>query len=123
MTYKQDQARAFAERIKALGFAVYLAQDHEYGFITDSTESRVLSFGFMGGENLGGNYGPPSTSCGTGWRMDQLPSGLRTKDDVHAALYAEPPDWLYRRGKGWKYLSTVAHYLDAYQKSSKFERV
>ena len=121
MSYRKQEAAAFAARIHAMGFAVYLAESGEYGFITDETESRVLSFSFgIGSPNLGGNYGPPSRESGTGWRMDTTPGALRTAYDVKAALYAGPPDWL--RGRGWKYLSTVEQYRAEYQRSSKFER-
>lgn len=110
----------FAERIKALGFAVYIAESGDYGFITDDTESRVLSFGFGTSAGLGGNYGPPSTTSGTGWKMDEDPYDLRTADDVRKVLYAHPPHWC---GKGWKHMTTVAQHLAAYQASSRYERI
>lgn len=118
--YNQKEAREFAERIKAMGFVVYLVENREYGFITDDTESRVLSFSFDALSNLSGNYGPPSTESGTGWRLDRGPESLRTFDDVRTALYAYPPRWA---GNGWRHMSTVKQYLAAYQASSRFERV
>lgn len=118
MTRKQDTI-AFAERIKALGFTVYIAERGTYGFITDQTASRVLTFSMEDGGNLGGSYGPPSRESGTGWRMDIAPHHLNTADDVKQALYANPPEWL--RGKGWRYLSTVAQYLAIYGSSSRFD--
>lgn len=123
MNSRINEARAFAERIKAMGFAVYLAENREYGFITDDTESRVLSFSFSLGSRLSGNYGPPSTQSGTGWSMERSPESLLTAEDVRQALYASPPDWVRRNGIGWKYLSTVKQYMDAYHRSSRFERV
>lgn len=119
MTFQN--AREFALYIKGLGFRVYIAKAGDYGFITDETESRVLSFGFSSGGSLSGNYGPPSVASGTGWRMERTPYDLRTAADVHEALYAAPPDWL--RGKGWSYLSTVKQYLSQYGQSSGFVEV
>jgi hypothetical protein len=118
VNYRANEARAFAERIKAMGFAVYLAHNGEYGFITDETETRVLCFGTD--NHLSGCYGPPSPESGTSWRMDKSPSDLENKDDVRAALYAHPPAWA---GNGWKKMTTVAEYLKSYQSSSKYERV
>ena len=116
--YQQTFAREFAERIKALGFAVYLAEHETYGYITDDTESRVLSF--EGNGSLGGAYGPPSQESGTGWKLDRSCSGLETADNVRNALYSLPP---FHCGKGWSYLSTVAQYRGRYQNSSRFTRV
>lgn len=121
VNYRAIEAREFAERIKAMGFAVYLAENGEYGFITDETESRVLCFGFSGvSARLSGCYGPPSTTSGTGWGMDQGPEDLLNADDVRAALYAHPPAWA---GNGWRKLTTVAEHLKSYQSSSRYERV
>lgn len=115
----KEETEAFAERVSGLGFTVYIAEHGTYGFITDASETRVLSFSFNDGSSLGGNYGPPSTKSGTGWRMDKGPHSLATAEDVREALYANPPDWL--RGRGWKYLSTVAQYLQHYRASSRFK--
>jgi len=109
----------FCERIKTLGFRVYLAERGYYGYITEDG-SRVLSFSFSDCGSLSGNYGPPTSACGTGWRMDTHPSDLRAKQDVHAALYASPPLWI--RGQ-WKYLTSEKQYLAMYQESSKFKEV
>ena len=118
MTIK-DETSFFAGRISQMGFTVYVAKSGDYGFITDDKASRVLSFSFTDGGSLSGNYGPPSTQSGTGWRMVKGPDSLKTADDVREALYASPPDWL--RGKGWRYLSTVAQYLQHYGPSSQFK--
>ena len=119
-TGRKDEARAFAERITEMGFTVYLAESGVYGFITDDSESRVLSFSFNDQTSLGGNFGPPSTTSGTGWRMDEAPASLTNAERVKAALYAYPPSW---SRNGWRYLSTVAQYLKAYGPSSKFVRL
>ena len=119
MTIKDD-VLIFADHISRLGFTVYIAKSGTYGFITDDAANRVLSFGFNDGGSLSGNYGPPSTQCGTGWRMDKGPHSLTTAEAVREALYANPPDWL--RGKGWRYLSTVEQYLQLYGSSSQFTK-
>lgn len=113
-------ANEFAQRIKALGFRVFIAERGHYGFITDDTEKRVLTFSFSDGSSLGGCYGPPSTTSGTGWRLEQTPHALKTADAVKAALYSYPPAYC---GNGWKYLSTVAQYLALYGESSRFQEV
>jgi hypothetical protein len=118
----RDEVLAFARRISDLGFTVYIAKSGTYGFITDDSESRVLSFSFTDCGSLSGNYGPPSTKSGTGWRMDEKPHNLTTAKAVREALYENPPPW--SKG-GWRYLSTVAQYWQHYDPSShftKFER-
>ena len=119
MTRKND-ASTFAAFIKGLGLTVYLARDREYGFITDDTGSRVLSFSFTDGGSLHGNYGPPSTKSGTGWRLEQSPNDLRTAEDVRRALYALAPGFC---GDGWKHYTTVANHMKLYGDSSGFTQV
>lgn len=116
-----DAVRDFARHIKDLGFCIYIAQEGEgrYGFITDDTASRVLSFSLNDGGNLGGNYSPPSRESGTGWRMDEHPGDLKTAEDVRKALYAYPPQFA---GKGWKTLTTVEQYLAMYDRSSHYAK-
>lgn len=122
MNYRNQRAREFAAHIKALGFRVYIAKDGEdaYGFISDDTGARVLSFSFNDGGSLGGNYGPPSTTSGTGWRMDASPSDLKTAANVRDALNAYPPLWC---GKGWRHLTTVTQHLAMYGASSHYAEV
>jgi hypothetical protein len=118
----RDQVLSFARQITEWGFTVYVAKSGTYGFITDDSASRVLSFSFNDGGSLGGNYGPPSTQSGTGWRMERSPYGLTDAAKVHEALYASPPDSVRRGGVGYRYLSTVAHYLQQYGPSSQFAK-
>jgi hypothetical protein len=113
-------ASDFAHFVKGLGFKVYLAKAGHYGFITDSTEERVLSFSFSDGSSLSGNYGPPSRESGTGWRLEQSPHDLKTADDVRRALNAYPPAFC---GKGWNYLTTVKQHLAIYGSSSEYTEV
>lgn len=119
MTTKREQAAEFAGRMRALGFTVYLAKSGDYGFITDATESRVMSFSMNDGTSLSGNYGPPSHGSGTGWRMDKTPDQLRTAEDVRKALYATPPAFC---GRGWKNYTTVKQHLETYGDSSGYVR-
>jgi hypothetical protein len=119
--YQQNEATEFALRITALGFKVYLAERGTYGFITDDTGERVLSFQFTDGGSLGGNYGPPSKESGTGWRIDGTgPYDLKTAEQVRAALYATAPGWC---GKGWKNYTTAEQELETYGASSGFQLV
>lgn len=106
----------FAARIKALGFTVWLAKSHDYGFITDDSAARVLSFSFTDW-SLGGNYGPPSKTSGTGWRMEQSPGSLTTAQAVRDALYSHAPRFC---GDGWKYYTTVAQHIGQYGSSSGY---
>ena len=118
MNYRQQAAREFADRIKALGFRVWLAERGTYGFISDDAGERVLSFSAEDSGSLGGNYGPPSRESGTGWRLDQGPHDLRTAADVRKALTEYPPTFC---GKGWRYLTTVAQHLESYGASKYAE--
>lgn len=121
MSYKKQFAADFAAHIKSLGFSVYMAESELYGFVTDETESRVLSFSFSDCvASLGGNYGPPSRESGTGWQIKEGPEALRTADDVRRVLYSRPD---YHCGNGWKYFSTVAQHLALYGSSSKYRKV
>lgn len=125
--YNVTEAHNFAYRIKAMGFAVYLASGGHYGFISDETGARVLSFGFSGVEDtLSGNYGPPSRESGTGWRIEESPHNLTTVEKVKAALYAMPPRWCQQatetRG-GWRRMTTLEEHLKQYGPSSKYRKI
>jgi len=124
-------AREFAQFIKGLGFRAFVAGNdgvRGYGFITDAAGSRVLSFS-MGDGTLGGNYGPPSRTSGTGWQLNATPWSLKTAEDVRQALYSMPPDWCRRaspqaRGDdGWRYLTTLEQHLAQYGASSKYQEL
>jgi hypothetical protein len=113
-------ATDFARRVRGLGFRVFLAKDDHYGFITDDTGSRVLSFSMRDGTSLSGNYGPPSQKSGTGWRLEQAPSDLVTAEDVRRALYAGAPHWC---GDGWKRYTTLEQHMALYGSSSEYREV
>lgn len=114
------KAQEFAQHIKGLGFRVFLAKSGNYGFITDATGSRVLSFSFDFDATLSGNYGPASRESGTGWRLEQTPYDLQTAADVSRALNENPPAYC---GRGWKYFSTLEQHLATYQASSQYTEV
>lgn len=120
MSSRQTDASNFAHYVKGLGFTVYLAHAGTYGFITDDTGTRVLSFSFTDGGTLSGNYGPPSQTSGTGWRLEQAPHNLVTRDDVRRALYEHAPSFC---GNGWKHYTTVAQYLKLYGDSSAYQQI
>ena len=111
-----QEVASFVERIKTLGFRVFVAERGEYGFITDETATRVLSWSFTDGGRLSGNYGPPSQECGTGWVLEGSPWDLQTGDDVKSALYEHPPHWI----RGWKHFTTVEQHLAMYGQSSRY---
>lgn len=119
MSHRHTSASQFAQFVTGLGFTAYLAKDGTYGFLTDDTGERVLSFSFTdsGGGTLFGNYGPPSAKSGTGWRLEQAPHDLQTREDVRRALYAAAPQWC---GDGWKRYTSVEQHLKLYGDSSEF---
>ena len=119
--HQRQEAREFAERIKALGFKVYMAEKGTYGFITDDSMSRVMGFEFDGlRSSLGGNYGPATQESGTGWQLSKNPEQIKTAEDVKAALYETPPPFA---GKGWRYFTTVEQHLAVYGSSSKYVEI
>jgi hypothetical protein len=120
MGYRQEQAAQFAGFVKGLGFRVYVAKSGDYGFITDDTESRVLSWSVNDGGKLSGNYGPRSFESGTGWVISEGLDRIKTADDVRGLLYCGPR---FDCGKGWNRFTTVAEYLDQYQHSSHFVQI
>lgn len=114
----------FIARITSFGYHVYVAENNDYGFITDVTERRVLNWSFSGCcWRLSGSYGPASTQSGTGWVMDQGPEYLTTRQRVQECLYAEAPSWTGHNGRGWTKYTTVKEHLAIYQRSSRFRRV
>jgi hypothetical protein len=125
-----ETAREFAQFIKGLGFRAFVAGGpggdgrRGYGFITDAEGTRVLSYSMEG--SLSGNYGPPSRASGTGWQLPGSIWGLKTAEDVRAALYATAPDWIARgseNASGFRYYCTLAQHLGMYGSSSKYQEI
>ena len=82
--YRVRSGVEYAQQIKALGFRVWLAKSNTYGFISDDTGSRVLSWSTedLSGA-LSGNYGPASRESGAGWKHEAFSmSALRTGESV-----------------------------------------
>lgn len=127
MSYRNQMARDFAQRMVGLGFRAFVAREGEgdYGIVTDDTGDRVLSFSMNDGGSLSGNYGPPTQRSGTGWRMNTHPFALLTADDVHKALHERPP--LYcgggGGGSGWRKFTTLAEHLKMYGSSSRYAEI
>lgn len=117
---RTTEATEFADRIKAMGFRVWLSERGPYGFISDKAGERVLSFSFNDGTSLSGNYGPQSQESGTGWRLEQTPDHLRTVGDVAKALGEYPPQFC---GKGCEHFTTVEKHLATYGTSSRYREV
>lgn len=124
-------AREFAQFIKGLGFRAFVAKNdgiRGHGFFTNADGSRVVSFQMDDG-SLGGNYGPPSRTSGTGWRMNETVWNIKTAGDVQRVLDATPPDWCRRaspqaRGDdGWKYMTTLDQHLGMYGRSSGYQEI
>lgn len=117
MTGIRKEVEDFAERITRMGFHVWIARARTYGFISDDAKTRVLAFSFNDGGSLGGMYGPPSATSGTGWGMGIKPHDLTTPKQVKDALYAPVPRWA---GCGHKYLTTVVQHMLMYDPSSHY---
>lgn len=117
----EDMVKEWADSIIAMGFIVHMSKSGTHGFITDETETRVLSFEFNRGapDRLSGNYGPANKYCGTGWVLDEIPADLDSSEKVVAALYAHPP----QSCQGWEYFTTVQQHLEVYKSCCGYEPV
>lgn len=115
-----NEVEEFAAKIKSWGFRIWFAERGYYGFISDDTLSRVLTFNLRDG-TLGNCYGPPSTESGTGWRLHGNPWTLKNPDHVRELLYEYPT--VRQCGNGWKYLTTVDQHLKMYGPSSRYREV
>jgi hypothetical protein len=120
MGYKleREAARAVAQSAIACGLVPYIAERGTYGYITDATGSRVLSFGCdLGSVNYSGNY--RSQSVGSGWSIGRYAGTdaitvRRAWDQV-----AEKPAECIMFGERVR-MRTEREYLAIYQESSKF---
>lgn len=92
MNRTQQLIKDFADTLHRLGFVVYLAKSGTYGFYTDGTGSRAVSFQEKFGRiTLHGNY-KASRESGTGWEIADAPSPL-TEETARAMLMANAPSW------------------------------
>lgn len=110
---ERETSMKFAYNVKRMGFRVFLSESKEYGFITDETEKRVLSFGTSYGMiNLSGVY-HANPNHGSGWGIAKELDVIQSKNFIQECLYMPSP---YTGTT----LSTVKDYLKTYQSSSKF---
>lgn len=117
--YKKELIARFADNLKSQGFTVYMAASGTYGFYSDETEKRVVSFHYdFGGVKLGGNY-HASRQSGTGWDMGTIGVNADAKE-LRERLYAIAPAWTANTNP--KYC-TVADQLERYGQSSGYEKI
>lgn len=115
MTYKTEMVKELANQIKQEGFRVFIAKSGTYGFYTDTTGSRVVSFqADLGGMKFIGNYKTSAPhSTGTGWELSQ--------DTFQGMFNQSAPSWAVK-GVTWKY-TTLEQHLATYQQSSIYAEV
>lgn len=108
------------------GLRVFIAQKGNYGFITDSQGSTVLSIQVDGLRfSTSGNYRPTKArdgmTVGQGWRIGD--DWLTTKDDVVTAFNTakHPPHW---ETKGLPVtLTTLETQLSSYNKYCNYTEI
>ena len=111
--YKKTQIKDLAEEILKEGLRVFVAENGEYGFFTDTEGTRVCSFQLdLGVVVFSGNY--KSTNSGTGWRLDNQDASFADM------LYANAPEWAIGKDRRWSYTTLLQH-LENYQPSSRYE--
>lgn len=119
MDYRQECVREFAQEVKALGFAVYLAESGTHGVISDGDGLRVMSFQYdLGIIKVSGNY-HASRESGTGWQLMPLQYPL-TAEHIRHQLYAMAPGWTRNTNPTY---TTLAEHLEGYNPSSKYTKL
>ncbi len=124
MSDKQTAAE-FAKHAANKGFTVYLAKSGTYGFLTDNSETRALSFGVdFGSIKFSGNYRRPSRNRGTGWRMERTvsPNEL-SASEIADLLHANAPQWALSGTTGPVEYATVKDMLKQWGQSSKYQKL
>lgn len=112
MTYSSVQE--VTTQAIALGFVVYLSGSNEYGFFTDASGSRIVSFGVdISGIHFSGNY--ESLSAGTGWRLNADDILKAWKESQH------PPSWATKCER--VRLTSSQDHLERYGKTSKYSKI
>lgn len=121
MNYKIEATQQLAQEIKAAGFRVFIAKSGTYGFYTDETGSRVVSFQFdLGGFKFSGNYKTDQPRItGSGWGLGD--GGSFTAEGFRSMFESNPPQWAVRQSN-WK-LTTLEQHLKTYQASSQYTEV
>ena len=111
--YSKQVISELASELTNAGFRVFIAKSGTYGFYTDGTGERVVSFqvDYLS-PSFGGNY--KSKHCGTGWRIDPIGS-------FEDMLNAPAPYWA-TKGEQVK-LTTLEQHLATYQSSSQYKEL
>jgi len=114
--YERALFDEIATTLRNYGLFVYRSKSGSYGFYTDGTGDRVVSFQTTGGRTMfSGNYA--TCKDGTGWQMtEDVP---RNRDEALALLYALAPAWANRA----PVYMTCEDYLACYGRSSGFKIV
>lgn len=99
------------------GYRVFVSGSGTYGFYTDNSGKRVVSFQVdYGTPVFSGNYRTNQPELtGKGWRM----SCPGEEVGFHEMINAEAPAWATRGATVVKY-TTLEQFLETYQPSSKF---
>lgn len=119
--YEKENAAEFAQAALKAGFRAFLAKSGTYGFYTDATGSKVISFQFNYlSPCVSGNYRTNQPKhTGTGWRIsddaETSPSALRAYFDT------VPPRWAVGNAR-WRY-TTLEDHLKTYGGSSGYEEI
>ena len=112
-SYKIEAVKELANKIKAAGYRVFIAKSGTYGFYTDASGSRVVSFHYdLGGFKFSGNYkSSQPRSTGTGWQL--------VEGSFADMFNQSPTSWAIPSGVTYK-LTTLEQHMATYQGSSKY---
>ncbi len=115
MNYKQKMIIELADKMREEGLKVFIAESGTYGFFTDKTEERVISFQVDLTFTLSGNYKSLSNAnLGSGWRISE-----EVPNKFWDVLYSSAPYWAHG-GNAFKYVN-VSEHLERYGKSSHYK--
>jgi hypothetical protein len=120
MSLHSDICKELATEIHNQGFIVYLAHPDKrfeptYGFYTDETGQRVVSFQVDCVYSYTGHY-EPSQGSGSGWSMR---APMRCKDQLQKVLHARAPSWTGNENPEY---TTLEQHLKRYGSSSRYKR-
>jgi len=107
--YKRKYMAELVAMIQKEGLRVFIAERGTYGFYTDNTGKRIVSFQLDSSLTFSGNY--KSKSNGTGWRIcEGLPSNFTKLLSINSPFEFD-------------HYTTLDEHLNMYQKSSKYKEV
>lgn len=107
--YKSKMISELVAMIQKENLRVFVAERGDYGFYTNAKGKRVVSFQLDPCLSFSGNY--KSLHNGTGWRIAE---GILA--NFASLLETNSPF-------EFEHYTTLAEYLNMYQKSSKFKEV